>query len=131
MARPAKQAKRKLEPDARSLAALIDTAPLLSRPKETQKTVTAWLAAIARNARGKAIAALLAEAPPVRALIEGLADGSPYLWELATGDADRLLRLLQADPNRHFETLLSEAGAAMADAVDQDDAMRVLRRMKA
>ena len=35
--------------------------------------------------------------PHVRALLEGIADGSTYLWELARTDPDRLVALLEAD----------------------------------
>ena len=32
----------------------------------------------------------------------GLSDGSPYLWDLAAADPERLLSLLNADPDEHF-----------------------------
>src|SRR5262245_5315787 len=130
MARTAKPAKVKAEPAAGSLAQSIATAPLLSQPDEAQAKVASWLAGIARSASGKALKTVLAGNPRLRDLLDGLADGSPYLWDLAMGDPQRLLRLLEADPERHLDALLSGTMVAVSDAADQDEAMRLLRRMK-
>ena len=35
----------------------------------------------------------------MRALLDGLADGSPYLWDLVRADPERLVALLDADPD--------------------------------
>src|SRR5262249_29434359 len=130
MARTAKPAKVKPEPAAGSLAQSIATAPLLSQPDEAQAKVAAWLAGIARSTSGKDLKTLLGGNPRLRDLLDGVADGSPYLWELATADPQRLLRLFEADPQPHLEALRSGALAAVSDAADQDEAMRLLRRMK-
>ncbi len=70
-------------------------------------------------------------APSVRALIEGIADGSPYLWDLATADAARLLRILDDDPEARFAAALDETARALAQAGDEAQAMRILRGLKA
>ena len=64
-------------------------------------------------------------------LLQGLGESSPYLWELASGDATRLLRLLTCDPDAHLAALLAKSAAAVAATEDEAEAMRLLRRMKA
>ena len=39
---------------------------------------------------------------PSARLLQSLAESSPYLWELASGDPGRLLRLLSANPETHL-----------------------------
>ena len=69
--------------------------------------------------------------PNVDTLLQSLAESSPYLWELASGDPARLLRLLTADPDSHLAALLADTGRAVAATDDEAQAMRWLRRMKA
>ena len=65
------------------------------------------------------------------ALIAGLAEGSPYLWDLCAADPERLVALLEADPERRFDDMLADARRAIAATQDEAEAMRLLRRMKA
>src|SRR5689334_11974701 len=81
-------------------------------------------------AAGGAPAALLDAMQPARALIEGIADGSPYLWDLIERDGERLATLLQSDPDEHLAALLAATARALAQAEGDDEAMRLLRRMK-
>src|SRR5207248_11377939 len=69
--------------------------------------------------------------PAVRRLLERIAEGSPFLWQLATGDPARLLRLFDCRPEAHFADLLHHAAAAIASATEEADAMRRLRHVKA
>ena len=75
--------------------------------------------------------ALLTAHPVLNTLVQSLAEHSPYLWDLVSGEPARLLRLLEADPDAHFTALLSENGRAVAATADEDEAMGLLRRMKA
>ncbi|HEX3858073.1 MAG TPA: bifunctional [glutamine synthetase] adenylyltransferase/[glutamine synthetase]-adenylyl-L-tyrosine phosphorylase, partial [Pseudolabrys sp.] len=111
-----------------SLAARIVTAPRLAEPKQSSALVDAWLAAL--KAAGKNLKALLAEYPLVRRLIESLTENSPYLWELASDDAARLLRLLQSDPDSHLAALLAQTARKIDATKDDAEAMALLRRMK-
>ena len=61
----------------------------------------------------------------------GLTDGSPYLWELVRRSPERLVDLLQAEPERRFDNILHGAKRAIAVAREEAEAMRVLRHMKA
>ena len=65
-------------------------------------------------AEAKPLKALLAAHPTVNTLLESLAESSPYLWELASRDPQRLLRLLGCDPDRHLAALLADNGRAIA-----------------
>jgi glutamate-ammonia-ligase adenylyltransferase len=138
MSTPAKQPANERAADARStartsggaLAAGIVTAPRLSDAEGARARLAQWVAELT-PAAAKPIKALLADYPTVETLLASLAESAPFLWELASNEPDRLARLLQAEPDRHFAALLAEHGEAAATAVDEATAMRSLRRMKA
>jgi [glutamine synthetase] adenylyltransferase / [glutamine synthetase]-adenylyl-L-tyrosine phosphorylase len=113
-----------------TLADRIVTAPHLIEPKVARARVTEWLAGLP-VAKAKPLKTLLAARPIVGTLLESLAESSPYLWELASGEPDRLLRLLGADADRLLAELLAEQGRAIAASQEDAEAMRLLRRMKA
>jgi [glutamine synthetase] adenylyltransferase / [glutamine synthetase]-adenylyl-L-tyrosine phosphorylase len=110
-----------------ALARRLTRAPHLADAAAAQERVAAWLA----TEPGSAAAALLAEMPLARALIDGIADGSPYLWDLIERDGERLAALLQSDPDERLAARLAATVTAMAQATRDDDAMRLLRQMKA
>src|SRR5262245_44541364 len=85
-ARPAKAAAK---PGGRFLAAAVSQAPRLADRNVAQARFAEWLAGIGKSAAGKALKQLLGASPRVEALLLGLADGSPYLWELAAAEPDR------------------------------------------
>ena len=116
--------------DGAPLAERIVTAPKLIDPKAASARVAEWLAG-APAAQSKRLKALLASHPILATLLESLSESSPYLWELASAEPQRLLRLLDADPDAHFASLMAENGHAIATTRDEDEAMRLLRRMKA
>jgi glutamate-ammonia-ligase adenylyltransferase len=78
----------------------------------------------------KALARLVGASQALEALLECLADGSPYLWDLASSDPARFLALLEAEPDQHLHSLLAHTRRAAAQA-DGTEVMRLLRRMKA
>ena len=117
-------------PDGITLAERIATAPYLVDPKVARQRVADWLAGL-QEAEGKPVRALLATYPTVNALLESLAENSPFLWELASRDPARLIRLMGCEPEQHFSDLLSGSGRDAAMAEDIADAMRLLRQMKA
>ena len=127
--KPATGAKR-VPPSGATLAERIATAPYLVEPKVARSRLAEWLAGL-RGPQAKSLKALLAAHKTVGALLQSLAESSPYLWELASGDPQRLLRLLGCDPDRHLAALLAENGRAVAATADEAEAMRLLRRLKA
>ncbi len=113
-----------------TLADRIVTAPHLSDAVAARGRIADWRAELPPDA-AKPLNELLAAHPTVNTLLESLAESSPFLWDLTTREPERLLRLLNADPDRHLTALLAEHGRAAAGAADEADAMRHLRRMKA
>src|SRR5262245_26808331 len=113
-----------------ALAERIADAPRLIDRKKARARVSDWLAGLP-PAESEALSALLAKRPTVNALIESLAESSPYLWELASREPKRLLRLFNADPDQHLATLLRECSRDIASCDGEAEAMRLLRRMKA
>ena len=113
--------------EAGALVRRIVRAPSLTDPDAARARVADWLG----GPDGARLAWLLAAFPSARALLEGIAYGSPYLWDLVERGGERFANLLRADPDAHLRALLAGARDAMAAATQDDAAMRVLRRMKA
>jgi glutamate-ammonia-ligase adenylyltransferase len=113
-----------------SLAARIVTAPRLIESKATKSRVAEWLAGF-QSGKAKALKTVLAAHPIAGTLLESLAEHSPFLWELASNDPQRLLRLLGSDPDKHLAVLLAEAKRAVAATSDEAEATRLLRTTKA
>jgi [glutamine synthetase] adenylyltransferase / [glutamine synthetase]-adenylyl-L-tyrosine phosphorylase len=125
---------RKVKPAAKAeqtLASAVVDAPRLLGPKAARTRVEAWLAGLDRSAAGKRLRRLVDASPSLKTLLAGLAEGSPFLWELATAEPARLVALLEADPERQFAALLTRTDKAVAAARDEAKAMQLLRRMKA
>ncbi len=133
VARPAakpKQIKHVAITKARLAGAVVD-APRLVAAKDARARLSQWLAEIGRTEAGKALKRLVAASPKVKALLLGLADGSPFLWELASAEPARLITLLECDPDKHLADVLTEISRAVAATRDESEAMRLLRLMKA
>src|SRR5712691_11323731 len=92
-----------------TLAQRIVAAPQLSAAKETHALVSDWLAEVVNTPAGKTLALLAADHPTLRALIAGIAEGSPYLWDLARRSPERLVVLLEAEPLSRFNAILAGA----------------------
>ncbi|MGA7488317.1 MAG: bifunctional [glutamine synthetase] adenylyltransferase/[glutamine synthetase]-adenylyl-L-tyrosine phosphorylase [Xanthobacteraceae bacterium] len=116
---------------AGSLAQRLATAPRLRAADDGQARLDDWLAEIAGTPAGKVLKRLLAAHPLLGALMMGLAEFSPYLWELAHAEPERLVALLESEPERRFEDILAGAATTIAATHDQVEVMRLLRRMKA
>ena len=114
-------------PDDHSLARLLQRAPKLSSPRRARDRMTDILAKPDAVASG--LAALMEE-EPVRTLLEGIADHSPYLWHLAQRDLARLTRILILAPDESLRALLTSMRDSCAAARDDIEAMRVLRKAK-
>ena len=114
-----------------SLARRIVAAPRLSSAEAAHARVEEWLAEIAGTAAGRALARLLADHPTVKTLVAALADGSPYLFDLARDDGERLLAILASEPELRFRELIVDARRMIPAAGNDTEVMRLLRRMKA
>jgi glutamate-ammonia-ligase adenylyltransferase len=128
--RKAATAPRRGPAGAATLASRIAAAPYLTDADSARQRVVEWLAGLPPG-EGKPVNALLAAHPLLVTLLEGLSESSPFLWELASREPVRLLRILNANPDAHFASLLAAHRQAAATTDDIAQAMRHLRRMKA
>ncbi len=80
---------------------------------------------------GAALRRLFAAHPQARALVLGLADGSPHLWELASPIRRGSPRCSNPIPRRASTRSWPTRCAAISATSDEAEVMRLLRRMKA
>jgi [glutamine synthetase] adenylyltransferase / [glutamine synthetase]-adenylyl-L-tyrosine phosphorylase len=116
-------------PQGSRLAAMIVAAPYLERPLQAAEQVEAWLKGLGSSA-GSVLTELIGDHPIIMDLLAGLCQGSPFLWHLATNDPNRLLRLLNCDPESYLANLLSTNAAAIAAAQNDAEVMALLRHLK-
>ncbi len=112
-----------------TLARRIVSAPVVAGA-EADKRFTPWLREIASTPAGQGLKELFAALPKTEALIAGLAAHSPHLWDLISGEPERLLAILRSDPDRDFIARLRHTAAAVAATQNEAEVMRLLRRMK-
>jgi len=112
------------------LAEAIVRAPYLTDAKAARARVGEWLSGLAPDVT-RQVDDLLTTYPLVNTLLESVSESSPYLWDLASREPERLLRVIHADPDRHFASLLEDNRRAIAATSDESEAIRLLRRMKA
>jgi [glutamine synthetase] adenylyltransferase / [glutamine synthetase]-adenylyl-L-tyrosine phosphorylase len=104
----------------------------LPRPSpQGRARIAEWLSGIRRTVAGKAIASLVEDYPRLASLIGGIAETSPYLWDLVRADPARFLRLISGDADAALAALLVTARDTAAAAKGTAELMRVLRRAKA
>ena len=94
--------------DERSLAARFVTGPKLFSPDDARRQLAGWLSDLPAEPRS-AFDAICAASPQARAILEGVAEASPYLFDLIRTDAARALRVLGADPDRRIGELVAGA----------------------
>ncbi|HEU0084835.1 MAG TPA: bifunctional [glutamine synthetase] adenylyltransferase/[glutamine synthetase]-adenylyl-L-tyrosine phosphorylase [Bradyrhizobium sp.] len=112
-----------------ALAARFAGGPQLFAPESARQRLDSWLADLAPE-QAAAIRDRAMRLPHVRAILEGIAEASPYLFDLMRADAARLLRLLDCDPETHLAGLIGRTSLAVPLAADEPEAMQLLRRMK-
>jgi glutamate-ammonia-ligase adenylyltransferase len=89
-----------------------------------------WLQNIQSTATGKTIAKLVAGHPLLARVVGGIAETSPFLWDLIRDDPKRFLRLLTRDPDAELMGLIAATRKAAASSRGMLPLMRVLRCMK-
>jgi glutamate-ammonia-ligase adenylyltransferase len=116
-------ARLKKETSDTSLAARLKAAPLVADAKAARDKVADLAAAAPALAR-------LSKQRPVRALLEGMADGSPFLWDVSRADPKMLARVLESPPEKRLPELIQETRRVVRGARDQNVVAGALRRMK-
>ncbi|QPF87153.1 bifunctional [glutamine synthetase] adenylyltransferase/[glutamine synthetase]-adenylyl-L-tyrosine phosphorylase [Bradyrhizobium genosp. L] len=115
--------------DRHRLAARFVAGPCVAAPQSADQRLTDWFAEL-EPAQSAALTALL-EHPFARDILRGIAEFSPYLFELARADAARLVRILSCDPESHLTALIETTSREVFAAGSEADVMQLLRRMKA
>src|ERR1700691_337341 len=115
--------------DRHCLAARFVDGPHVSVPDRAEQHLADWLADL-EPAQTAAIHDLLARFPGARTILLGIAEASPYLFDLVRADGARMLRLLASEPEPHLAGLIETTRREVSTAASEADAMRLLRRMK-
>src|ERR1700684_318060 len=91
--------------DRHCLAARFVDGPHVSAPDQAEQRLADWLTDLAPE-QAAAIADLIARFPRAKTILLGVAEFSPYLFDLVRADATRLIRLLASDPEVHLAQLI-------------------------
>jgi [glutamine synthetase] adenylyltransferase / [glutamine synthetase]-adenylyl-L-tyrosine phosphorylase len=129
MARKAKPAAKAV-PDASAsgLAARVREAPQHAEAKATRERLAELLKSDKKA--GTRLKALLPPKSRALALIEGIADGSPFLWEIAQSDPASLADLLEHSPEESLDRIAGIGTKAARAMKSEDGLMRALRKMR-
>jgi glutamate-ammonia-ligase adenylyltransferase len=111
------------------LAARFVDGPHVSALDKAEQRLNDWLAEIEPE-QSAAIDELL-EHPRAKNILLGIAEFSPFLFDLIRADAARLIRLLSCDAESHLEAVIDETSRKMLAASGEAEVMHLLRRMKA
>ncbi|MET3844982.1 bifunctional [glutamine synthetase] adenylyltransferase/[glutamine synthetase]-adenylyl-L-tyrosine phosphorylase [Bradyrhizobium sp. OAE829] len=115
--------------EGQGLAARFVDGPHVSASSNAEQIFSAWLTEL-EPAQSAALEAVLAQ-PFARRILLGIAEFSPYLFDLIRADAARLIRLLACDPESHLSSLIERTTDDVFNAASEADVMLLLRRMKA
>ena len=116
--------------DHRPLAARFVTGPQLSAPDEAAQRLNDMLGELAPE-QANALCDIAKRFPQGQNILQGIAEASPYLFDLIRFNPARAIALLECDPDARLAKLIETTTADVAAAAGEPDAMVVLRRMKA
>ena len=94
--------------DGQILAERFVSGPHVRAPDKAEHRLNEWLAEL-EPSLAASLRALLAEGLP-RSILLGIAECSPYLFDLVRADARRFERLLRSEPQAHLAELISRTG---------------------
>ncbi|NPU68651.1 bifunctional [glutamine synthetase] adenylyltransferase/[glutamine synthetase]-adenylyl-L-tyrosine phosphorylase [Bradyrhizobium sp. 83012] len=114
--------------DGQNLAGRFVAGPHVRAPDKAEQRLTEWLAEL-EPPLAASLRALLANGWP-RTILQGIAECSPYLFDLVRVDGHRLDRLLRCEPHTHLAELIARTGREVFEASSEADVMRLLRQLK-
>ena len=117
-------------PAAIPLAARFARGPTVVAAERLDARIAQWLDDVDSPQRSS-ILTILERYPLARAIVAGVADASPYLFDLLRGSVERAHRVLSSDPDQHMAGLIDSIRSAVTVASDEGDLMRLLRNIKA
>jgi glutamate-ammonia-ligase adenylyltransferase len=110
------------------LAARLVDAPCVAVSGHAEQRLGDWLAELEPDQ--SAAIDELKEYPFAKAILLGIIEFSPYLFDLVRADASRLIRLLRCEPEAHLTALIETASREVYAASGETDVMHLFRRMK-
>jgi [glutamine synthetase] adenylyltransferase / [glutamine synthetase]-adenylyl-L-tyrosine phosphorylase len=113
-----------------ALAARFLEGPRLSAPYGAERCLRDWLIDLPPGPAAE-IDHILTRFPRAKIILLGIAEASPYLFDLVCADAARAIRLLTSEPERHLRLLIEQASREASVAHNEADVMRLLRDAKA
>jgi glutamate-ammonia-ligase adenylyltransferase len=111
-----------------ALAARFVSGPRITASSNAEQRLGDWLAEL--EPQQAAEIGVWLDRPPARAILLGIAEFSPYLFDLIRADAARLIRLLACDPEPHLASLIENTSRDVLAAAGEAEIMHLLRRMK-
>ena len=111
-----------------ALAALFADGPRVAASDEAEQRLNDWLGALEPE-QAAALDDLL-DRRFAKAILLGIIEFSPYLFDLMRADAARLIRLLECDPQAHLAALLENTSREVSAASSESELMHLLRRLK-
>ena len=111
------------------LAARFVDGPHVSAPDKAEHRLRDWLTDLA-PAQAAAIDGLLARFPRAKTILLGIAEASPYLFDLVRADGTRTIRLLECEPERYLVQLMEKTSREVVAAPSEAEVMQRLRRTK-
>src|SRR5882672_2961516 len=111
------------------LAARFVDGPHVSAPDKAEQRLADWLTGLAPE-QAAAVDDLIARFPLANTILLGIAEASPYLFDLVRADAARLIGLLDCEPEPHLAQLIENTCRDVSAASSEADVMQLLRRMK-
>jgi [glutamine synthetase] adenylyltransferase / [glutamine synthetase]-adenylyl-L-tyrosine phosphorylase len=122
-------ASAKGDADHDRLAARVVDGPHVSAPDKAEQRLTDWFTGLATE-QAAAIGDLIVRFPLVKTILLGIAEASPYLFDLIRADGARLIKVLECEPEPYLAHLIEQTRREALDAAGESDVMHLLRRMK-
>jgi [glutamine synthetase] adenylyltransferase / [glutamine synthetase]-adenylyl-L-tyrosine phosphorylase len=110
------------------LAARVRETPYLSDAKAAQSKLADLLKSDRKSAAR--LEPLILPKSKARALLEGVADGSSFVWSIAKGEPGTLASLLDAPPESSLKKIVETGAKAALSARNDEALMQALRRMR-
>src|SRR6202040_1447320 len=106
----------------RRLAARFVDGPHVSAPDKAEQRLKDWLTDLGSE-EAASIGDLIARFPRARTILLGIAEASPYLFDLLRADGARAIRLLGCQPEPHLAQLIERTCRDVSAASSEADVM--------
>jgi len=113
-----------------SLVAQLASAPYLSAPDIAESRIRDWLLGL-EVSQAVEMETLFTRFPCAKTVFAGIAEASPFLFDLIRADAARLLCILRDEPGLHLDRLIGKMRKISWTAASEAQVMHGLRAAKA